>query len=109
MRTLRFLVNGNEITQDPSCDFSGLFPCLNNDVQAEFQFSSEWNGCTKVAAFYSMLGTEYPPAELEDSVRCPIPKEALSRTAFKIQIFGKNRDIKMSTRKLTIFQRGSAS
>jgi len=56
-----------------------------------------------------MLGTEYQPAKLEDGVRCHIPKEALSKTAFKIQIFGKNRDIKMSTHKLTIFQRGGAS
>lgn len=111
MRTLRFIVDGESIKQDPTCDFSGLFPGKNPDVLAEFVFSSEWENTIKVAAFWSMLDKEYEPQVIEDDASCIIPSEALSRASFKIQIFGKNgkarRNIRtLSTNKLTIRQTG---
>ena len=43
MRTLRFIVDNEIIKQDPSCDFTGLFPGKNPNIKAEFVFSDEWN------------------------------------------------------------------
>lgn len=110
MRILRFLVNGQSIEQDPSCDFSGLFPGRNPDVRAKFVFSSEWKNSVKVAAFWSMLGVEYEPQVLVDD-SCTIPVEALSRASFKIQVIGRKEMsasnlTTLSTNKLTVRQTG---
>ena len=105
MRTLRFIVEGETIRQDPSCDFSGLFPGRNPDVKAEFRFSPEWDSRVKVAAFWSTLNVEYKPQEIKDNF-CIIPSEALLRPIFKIQIFGKKHKNVLTTNKLDIRQSG---
>lgn len=110
MRILRFIVDNETIKQDPSCDFTGLFPGKNPDVEAEFEFSKEWDDTIKVAAFWSMLGDEYDPQEL-NSDACSIPVEALSRASFRIQVLGKKKkkafgNETLSTNKLTIRQTG---
>lgn len=111
MRTLRFIVDNVTIKQDPSCDFTGLFPGKNEEVRAEFVLSSEWNNTIKVAAFWSMLDKEYEPCKLVDN-SCVIPEEALERAAFKIQLIGKrtrvayDAPIMIHTNKLTIRQTG---
>lgn len=105
MRTLRFIVHNNTIVEDPSCDFTGLFPTPNQEIQAEFIFSNEWTDRVKVAAFYSVLGTEYPP-QIIDENRCMIPPEALISPVFRIQILGNRYGLTTSTNTLTIYQRG---
>lgn len=105
MRTLQFIVDGESIKQDPSCDFSGLFPGRNPNIQAEFRFSPEWDNKVKVAAFWSMLDMEYEPQELRDDT-CVIPSEALSRATFKVQILGKKGKTTLTTNKLTVRQTG---
>lgn len=105
MRTLRFIVDGKTITQDPSCDFSGLFPGRNPSVRAEFTFSSEWKNKVKVAAFWSVLDKEYEPQELQDD-SCIIPSEALAKPSFKVQILGKRGKERIDTNKLSVLQRG---
>lgn len=112
MRTLRFIVDGKSIKQDPTCDFSGLFPGKNPNVLAEFVFSSEWENTIKVAAFWSILDKEYEPQVIEDDC-CVIPPEALARASFKIQILGKKKKSRkntttLSTNKLTIRQMGGS-
>lgn len=111
MRTLRFIVDGESIRQDPTCDFSGLFPGKNPNVLAEFVFSSEWENTMKVAAFWSILDKEYEPQVIEDDTSCTIPAEALARASFKIQVLGKKKKSRqnattLSTNKLTIRQMG---
>lgn len=106
MRTLRFIVDGETIVKDPSCDFSGLFPGTNPDIRAEFVFSPEWESRVKVVAFWSMLTQEYPPQVLKDDNTCLIPKEALARPAFKVQILGKYRGRKYQTNQTIVYQRG---
>lgn len=106
MRILRFIVNNDTITKDPSCDFTGLFPGSDLNVDAEFEFSKEWDGRVKVVAFWSMLGAEYPPQILDEFDTCHIPEEALVRPAFKVQIFGKSRKGLVQTNTVTIYQRG---
>lgn len=106
MRTLKFIVKNDIITQDPSCDFNGLFPGANDDLEAEFVFSPEWKNRVKVVAFWSMLDKEYPPQVLNSSNSCKIPVEALARPAFKVQILGKYRGHTVRTNMVTIYQRG---
>lgn len=106
MRTLKFLVDGETIKQDPTCDFSGLFSDKDSGVCAEFAFSSEWNDKVKVAAFWSMLDKEHEPQALDDKNICIIPSDALKRASFKIQVLGLRGSEKLTTNKLTILQTG---
>lgn len=106
MRTLRFFVDGPTIKPDPTCDFSGLFLSKNSNVCAEFVFSSEWNGMTKVAAFWSMLDEEYEPQIIDENNTCIIPTEAFIRATFKIQALGIKGSKKLSTNKLVVLQTG---
>lgn len=106
MRTLRFVVDGKTIKQDPTCDFSGLFLDKNKGIRAEFTFSSDWSNMVKVVSFLSMLDKEYEPQVLENGKSCIIPTEAFSRASFKIQVLGKNRTDKFITNKITVRQTG---
>ena len=106
MRILSFIVNCKDVTQDPECDFSGLFPGREKTVMAKFTFSPEWNNSVKVAAFWSVIGAEYPPQLITEDETCMIPIEALQRPVFKIQVLGKTKNNKLETNKLTIYQSG---
>jgi hypothetical protein len=106
MRTLRFIVNDQIIEKDPSCDFEGLVPGSQKYLKAKFSFSPEWNGYAKVVAFYSALGTEYPPQILEDGYSCVIPAEALKRRVFKVQVVGKKDKTVVKTNKIAVEQNG---
>ena len=106
MRTLKFIIDKQIIKPDPKCDFSGLIPGTSGYLKAEFSFSSEWNGCNKVAAFYSVMGKEYPPQVLDDGKTCIIPEEALAGKMFKVRVIGKNEKQKITTNKLTVCQKG---
>lgn len=106
MRTLRFIVEGQSIKPDPTCDFGNLIPGTENFIQAQFSFSKEWNNCVKVAAFYSMLGAEYKPQQIRSDLTCMIPVEATKRQRFKLQVIGRNEQSKIITNKLTVEQNG---
>lgn len=106
MRTLRFIVEGQIIKLDPNCDFSGLIPGTTGYLQAEFSFSPEWGGCKKVAAFWSLMGKEYPAQILTDGGTCMIPFEALERQTFKVQVLGKKKDLTLVTNKVAVRQDG---
>ena len=108
MRVLKFIVEGHVIKPDPTCDFGNLIPGTETHIEARFSFSKEWNGCAKVAAFYSMLGMEYPPQTIKTNNTCIIPLDALRRQKYKIQVIGQNtkEDIKFCTNKLIVEQRG---
>jgi hypothetical protein len=107
MRTLKFIVEDQIIKQDPSCNFDDLVPGTEGYLQAEFSFSAEWDEYVKVAAFYSMMGTEYEPQILKDGRTCIIPAEALKRKTFKVKVFGKAVGSKtMTTNRLEVIQNG---
>ena len=106
MRTLRFVVDGQIIMQDPGCDFTNLVPGSDGYLQAEFLFSREWDGCAKVAAFWSAIGKEYEPQVLKDGNTCIIPSEALAKRIFKIQVFGKKPGSCITTNKVEVIQNG---
>lgn len=106
MRTLKFIVDGQTIKLDPDCDFSGLIPGTEGYLRAEFSFSPEWNNTSKVAAFYSALGKEYPPQAINKAGQCMIPKEALKRKVFKIEVVGKRGEVKLKTNRVAVSQNG---
>ena len=106
LRTLKFIVEGQVIKPDPSCDFTGLVPGTEGYLRAEFSFSPDWKGYTKVAAFYSIMGREYPPKVLANGTECLIPVEALAKRCFKVRIIGKKDGVKMATNKVTVCQNG---
>lgn len=106
MRTLKFIVDKQNIKEDPKCNFDGLVPGTEGYLRAEFSFSSEWRGFVKVVGFYSRLGTEYEPQVLDEKNGCTIPAEALAGRYFSIRVIGKKDDLKMVTNKLLVCQRG---
>ena len=106
MRTVKFIVDGQVITQDPSCDFSRLVPGSEKYLKAEFIFSKDWNGRIKVARFWSIMGKEYEPQALPDGKSCLVPAEALKKRAFKVQIMGKDDKSKILTNKVKVNQDG---
>lgn len=109
MRTLKFIVQNQIIEKDPDCDFDDLVPGTEGYLQASFSFSPEWNGCVKVAAFYSQMGTEYEPQILRDGKTCMIPSEALKRRIFKVQVIGQNSSKRLTTNRLAVNQNGGRS
>ena len=106
MRTLKFIVDGQEIQQDPSWDFSRLVPGSEKYIKAEFSFSPEWKKRVKVARFFSALGREYEPQALMDGRTCLIPSEALKKRVFKVQVMGKEDKSKILTNKVEVKQNG---
>lgn len=106
MRKLSFIVNGQVIEKDPTCDFSNLVPGAGELIEANFSFSNAWEGYLKAAAFFSPLGKEYPPQFLADGVTCVIPFPALEKRSFKIQITGRKGTNKMKTNKVVVRQNG---
>lgn len=105
MRTLIFTVEHGVLKPDPECSFTGLFPAKNQEILAEFNFSSDWTYTPSVAAFYSILGKEYTPQVIDDG-HCMIPPEALTLPVFKVQVLGNNRGKIVATNTLTVYQRG---
>ncbi len=106
MRTLKFIVKDQILERDPSCNFEGLVPGSQKYLKASFSFSPEWDGYTKVAAFYSALGKEYPPQILKDGYSCTIPAEVLKRRIVKVQIIGKKDATVVKTNKIAVEQNG---
>lgn len=108
MRTLRFIIEGQVLTLDPTCDSSDLIPGTENFIRAHFSFSNEWDNCVKVAAFYSMIGSEYAPQQIKEDMTCMIPIDATKRHRFKVQVIGRNKkeNSKLCTNKLIVEQGG---
>lgn len=106
MRTLKFIVDNQIISPDPNCDFNNLVPGTERYLLAEFSFSSEWRGYTKVVSFWSMMGKEYAPQVLKDGKTCLIPADALKRRIFKVQVIGKKDNLKITTNKVAVRQNG---
>lgn len=109
MRLLKFIVNGQIIEKDPSCDFDNLVPGSDGYLQAEFKFSPEWKDTVKIASFHSVLGKEYEPQFIQFGKICKIPAEALERRTFKISVTGVSKDggkTSIKTNKVAVCQNG---
>ena len=93
MKIVKFIVEGGTIKKDPS---SNTLHSGDTDVQAEFVFSSEWDGMAKVAKF--MRGdTEFEPQIQMHGVACGIPDKALTGNFLRISVLGKRKGMSMKT------------
>lgn len=105
-RTLKFNIAGQSIEQDPNCDFSGLVPGTEGYLKVEFTFSPEWDGCVKAAVFnIGAPGGEYA-AVLKDGKSCDIPDAVCGRPAFKVYVYGQNKDFHIKSDEIIIRQNG---
>lgn len=108
MRVLKFIVEDETITLDPTNDLTALFPGRDEQVRAEFTFSPEWKNRKKVAAFWSVMDKEYPPQVINDDESCIIPTEALGKVAFKVQVIGKRLGgVLIKTNSVIVYQSGN--
>lgn len=101
MRVLRFIVDGQNIMKDPTCDFTGITAGTVGYLMASFSLSSEWSGC-KVAASFWKIDEEYPVVLTNG--RCKIPAEALDWDYFDVQLTGIKQGYKIVTNKLRVEQ-----
>lgn len=95
-RQLKFIVNGQRITKDPSCNFNDIVAGTKNYLEAVFLLSHEWKNCVVAASFYK-ISDEFPV--LLSGNRCMIPQEALTRDYFEVRLTGmdKSRDFMITT------------
>lgn len=100
-RKLRFIVDGQEIRKDPTCDFSNIVANSKGYLIASFTFLKDWNGMQKVGLFYK-YGKEY--AEKIVNNECAIPAEALTHTNFQVSVCGVKGNTQVFTNKVTIEQ-----
>lgn len=103
MRTLKFIIEAQNIRKDPDCDFSGLVKGTKGYLYAEFTFSKEYLGCGKMAVF-EKLGKRYP-VKLENDT-CEIPEEALTWDRFGVRVIGVRPDYRIQTKRLEVRQDG---
>lgn len=111
MRTLRFRVNKQIISQDPNCNFDGLVPGTEGYLSLHFTFSPEWKDCIKYVGFYSMAGRQFLPQPVGKDNTCLVPKEAARLSNFKIQITGARPDgnYTITSNRILIQQKGDKS
>lgn len=104
MRTLKFVVTGQQIQKEPSCDFSGLVPGTKGYLRAAFVFDAEWSNCKKVAVFVK-YGREFPTPIINGA--CNIPQEVLTHERFYLYVVGKRADgYRITTGRIEVKQNG---
>lgn len=103
MRLLKFNVDAQQLSKDPTCDFNNLVAGTRKYLRAQFTFSPEWHDCVKVASFWRG-GKEH--AVILQNDECEIDPEALVGTTFGVTVTGQRGDYRITTDKVTIRQRG---
>lgn len=106
MRTLRFNVKGQILSEKGFTELDGLVAGTSNYLKAKFSFSEEWDGCLKVAGFFLPNGKEFAPQKLDGENSCIIPNEILEYHEFGIKLFGKKGDYTITTNQIKIRQYG---
>lgn len=104
MRTLRFIVNEQNLKKDSSCDFTNIISGTRGYLEAEFVFNESWNMFGKVAVFGVLL-QEYPV--IIKNGKCEIPGEVLDGEKFSVYIVGSKSGKRITTNSVTITQKRS--
>lgn len=99
MRNLNFKVNAQVV--EAVGDFAHLVPGSKGYLIAVFDFSDDWNGCTKFASFFD--GRKEYAVKL-NSNRCGIPDEVCAKDKFKVQLTGVKGNYKIITNKILVRQ-----
>lgn len=85
MRTLRFIVDGQKIMIDPSCNFKGIVAGTKGYLKAKFKFSTEWQQYQKAGKFVLLKKEYFAPIVNNE---CLIPEEALTWNNFYVGVIG---------------------
>lgn len=100
-RILRFIVEGQEIKKDPTCDFSNIVANSKGYLVANFAFLGDWAGMQKVGIF-CRGGSQYAVRIIDNE--CAIPAEALTHTNFNVCVLGVKDNTQVFTNKVIIRQ-----
>lgn len=92
MRVLEFEVNRQRLRKQPGCDFSHIVAGSNGYLKAKFNFSSEWDGCRKVATFSGEQSEPETSVFLDENNCCEIPGEVLTGKSFDVFLVGANHE-----------------
>lgn len=109
MRTLKFIVNGQKLSKDPNCDFSGIVAGTKGYLKAEFIFSDEWKDLIKVLGYSSNRMKEDIVFIKDDSILIPESILGDSRLIFRItgvRSLNSSNDLTIVTNKVRVTQEG---
>lgn len=101
MKVLDFIISGQKLQRDPSCDFSGIVAGSRGYLFARFRFSAAWAGCKKVAVF-SCKGNAHP-VQLANNM-CEIPAEALTGTSVQVYVVGRRSGYEITSGEIAFAQ-----
>lgn len=96
MRKLIFIIQGQLIKPDPSCDFTGIVPGTEGYLQAEFKLDNAWDGCKIAASFWR--GTDEFAVPLVDGI-CTIPTNVLTAQYVGVSLTGISTNYRIVTNK----------
>lgn len=96
MKILEFIVDGQKLSRDPLCDFTGLAAGSKGYLFARFRFTKEWAGCKKAAVFSCGANGKPYPVGLKDNM-CEIPAEALTGRAVQVFVVGRRPGYQITT------------
>lgn len=105
MRELRFIVTGQSIKKDPSCDFSCLVPGTKGYLKAVFSFDDAWRGCEKIVEFRRYASQEPISDRMKDNT-CMIPEEILLGDKFHVSVIGIKPGFRIITNMIGVRQDG---
>lgn len=108
MRVLEFIVDGQILSKNPSCDFDNIVPGTEGYLKAHFTFSHEWDGVVKVVAFWRG-NKECTPQILKDGQTCIVSADALKGRTFGVSILGKKDAQIITTNRAEVAQKGGAT
>lgn len=91
MRDLNFIVNGQSLEKDESCDFSDIIKGSHDYLRCVFKFSEDWKDYSKAIEFITRDNSYFFMLDKDDSIK--VPDTATSEWYFKIKLYatdGKN-------------------
>ena len=101
MRTLRFYVDGQRISKDSKCNFSGIVAGSKGYLDCMFSFSKDWENLAKVAVFRTADTTKYIPIV---NNRCDMPDDVTDSTRIHVSVIGKDAYTALSTSTAVVMQ-----
>ena len=90
MRRLEFIIEGQRLRKDPSCDFAGIIPGTRHYLETHFTFNEDWDKCVCIAEFSNESGDT--DAVLIEDGKCEIPDIVLDDVNFTLKVIGKRKD-----------------
>lgn len=102
MRQLNFIVNGQRLSCDPACDFTGIVSNSRGYLQARFRFSADWKGCKKVAIFAGPDGEDMVPLSGDC---CLIPDSVLTGNLVQVTVVGQSSAARIPTNTIEFKQK----